>query len=108
MTRHVPEMISLHFWLIMIIQINTQLVPPSEPLMATLPSGRDIHTVKPFTPPQLDQIALSHLRAMPDNTDTSNIRSDDDSSDDAEEKNSMPPGSFPGSSRGDPSDGSYY
>ena len=37
--------------------------------MATMPSGREIHSVKPFIPPALEASLLESMRAPPDRTD---------------------------------------
>ncbi len=58
-----------------------------------MPSGREIHAVKPFQLPSLDNAALEAMRAPPD-------RSDDideyPSSDDETLVDSGPAGTFPG------------
>ena len=90
-------------------QINTQLVPPSDPLLASLPSGRDIHSIKSFTPPQLDGQALIRVRAPPDASAYSNDGLEDDSSDEeGDERTERPPGAFPDSTTGSSHSGSYY
>ncbi|KAL2184277.1 hypothetical protein L209DRAFT_757687 [Thermothelomyces heterothallicus CBS 203.75] len=47
----------------------TQPIPPVGPLLAQMPSGREIHTIKPFHPPVLDSDALEAMRAPPDAPD---------------------------------------
>ncbi|KAK3695102.1 hypothetical protein B0T22DRAFT_373070 [Podospora appendiculata] len=49
--------------------MGTQAVPPTGPLLAQMPSGREIHTLKPFQPPLLDAAALEAMRAPPDRSD---------------------------------------
>lgn len=49
--------------------INTQLVPPTAPLLAQMPSGREIHTVRPMDAPQLDASILEAMRVPPDPLD---------------------------------------
>jgi hypothetical protein len=71
--------------------------------MATMPSGREIHTVKPFIPPVLDASILESMRAPPD-------RADDyggDGSSDEEEKQD-PVGAFPGTKEDYSSSSNYY
>ncbi|KAK4560693.1 hypothetical protein LTR86_005271 [Recurvomyces mirabilis] len=46
--------------------INVQLVPPFEPLLASLPSGREYHSPQPFQPPVLGSDTLAQMRAPPD------------------------------------------
>ncbi|KAJ2976412.1 hypothetical protein NUW58_g8092 [Xylaria curta] len=47
----------------------TQAIPPTAKLLASLPSGRDIHTIKPYQPPELSRQALESMRALPDQID---------------------------------------
>ena len=87
-------------------QINTQLIPPSDPLVASMPSGRDIHATKLFAPPSLDGDILTKMRAPPD---ADEVDADNDSSDDEADK--APgglPGAFPGSGSTASSNNSYY
>lgn len=49
--------------------INTQRIPPAGPLLAQMPSGREIHTVQPTNPPQLDPTDLEAMRVPPDPLD---------------------------------------
>jgi hypothetical protein len=73
----------------------TQVVPAPSILLASLPSGREIHSVKPYTPPELSMQSLESMRAPPD-------RSEDFTegglSSDEEEKGAktVPVGAFPG------------
>ena len=77
--------------------MNTQLIPPSAPLLSNLPSGRDIHSPPaPYQPPSLDEDQLMRMRAPPDDTDDIHFGSDDDSEDDAGQPDSRrTPGAFP-------------
>ncbi|KAL2352308.1 pH-response regulator protein palC [Cryomyces antarcticus] len=86
--------------------VNVQLVPPAEPLLASMPSGREYHTPKPYHPPTLDANALARLRAPPDPSDRGLTGGGDDSSDD-DEGRSEPIGAFPGT-RADYAGGSSY
>lgn len=49
--------------------VNVQRVPPSAPLLAQMPSGRDIHVVKPMNAPTLDPTLLEAMRAPVDPLD---------------------------------------
>ncbi|KAK3362246.1 hypothetical protein B0T25DRAFT_523844 [Lasiosphaeria hispida] len=49
----------------------TQIVPPTGPLLAQMPSGREMHSVKPFQPPMLSAATLEAMRAPPDRSDES-------------------------------------
>ncbi|KAI0996735.1 pH-response regulator protein [Podosphaera aphanis] len=42
--------------------INAQSIPPVGPLLASMPSGREIHILKPFVPPSLEISSLEGLR----------------------------------------------
>lgn len=45
--------------------VNTQAVPPEQQLLSMLPSGRDCHTVQPWSVPLLDSDALASMRGPP-------------------------------------------
>ena len=49
--------------------VNVQLVPPFQPLLANMPSGRAYHSPLPYCPPTLDAAALARMRAPPDPED---------------------------------------
>ncbi|KAI9052765.1 hypothetical protein LZ554_003038 [Drepanopeziza brunnea f. sp. 'monogermtubi'] len=84
--------------------INTQPIPPTGPLLASMPSGREIHSLKPWTPPVLDTSILENMRAPPDRVDDY----DSDRSSEDESARQEPVGAFPGT-RGDYArSGSYY
>jgi hypothetical protein len=71
--------------------------------MASMPSGREIYTLKPFTPPVLDASILESMRAPPD-------RADDyggDASSEEDEKQD-PVGAFPGTKDDYSSSSTYY
>ncbi|KAI4130616.1 MAG: hypothetical protein LQ341_006439 [Variospora aurantia] len=79
--------------------INTQLIPPSESLLAGMPSGREIHSSKSYFPPELDADALEKMRAPPDPDEARTLMDDgDDSSDEDIPTGSNLPGAFPGRS----------
>lgn len=80
----------------------TQAIPPTGPLLAQIPSGREIHTIKPFQPPMLDATTLEAMRAPPERSDDpGNYTSSD------EETLAEPVGAFPGTS-GEYRSPSYY
>ncbi|RDL38643.1 Uncharacterized protein BP5553_02983 [Venustampulla echinocandica] len=79
-------------WTKMNDTINTQLVPPIGPLISTMPSGREIHSLKPFEPPVLDQSTIENMRAPPDRAD--DYGSESGSDEYSESPN--PVGAFPG------------
>ncbi|KAK4240023.1 hypothetical protein C8A03DRAFT_31865 [Achaetomium macrosporum] len=47
----------------------TQPIPPTGPLLAQMPSGREIHSIKAFEPPSLSPDVLEAMRAPPDRSD---------------------------------------
>jgi hypothetical protein len=77
--------------------MNTQLVPPSAPLLSNLPSGRDIHSPPaPYQPPSLDEDQLMRMRAPPDDREDVNFGNDDDSEEEATQGDQRGlPGAFP-------------
>ncbi|EPS31408.1 hypothetical protein PDE_06363 [Penicillium oxalicum 114-2] len=82
-------------WMKMNDTINTQIVPPSAPLLANLPSGRDIHTPPaPFKPAALDEEQLMRMRGPPDESINMRFGSDPDDSDE-EQLGSAAPGAYP-------------
>ncbi|THX14233.1 pH-response regulator protein palC [Aureobasidium pullulans] len=84
-------------WVKMNDTINVQAVPPSEPLMATMPSGREYHTQKPYMSPQLDVSLLARLRAPVDPQQRAFGGDEDDSGDEgAAREPVVVPGAFPG------------
>ncbi|CAD6570571.1 MAG: hypothetical protein ASARMPREDX12_007582 [Alectoria sarmentosa] len=86
--------------------INTQLIPLSDPLVANMPLGRNIHSTKPFVPPSLGEDILAHMRAPPD---VGEMGDDDSSSSDEDGKAQRDlPGAFPGSSMDQANENSYY
>jgi hypothetical protein len=88
---------SQYTWLTDSMQMNTQPIPPSAPLLSNLPSGRDIHSPPaPYQPPSLDEDQLMRMRAPPDERDHVQFGSDDDSEDDAGQPDGRgTPGAFP-------------
>lgn len=72
--------------------------------MATMPSGREMYSVKPFEPPSLDASAVEKMRAPPDRADDFGGH---DGSSDEETEEQDPVGAFPGT-KDDYSRGSNY
>ncbi|KAM5345328.1 hypothetical protein ACJ41O_011190 [Fusarium nematophilum] len=74
--------------------MNTQAIPPINSLLSKLPSGREIHTIKPFEPPSLDRDVLEAMRAPPEEDDEygNELSSDDE----IKGGPSAPVGAFPG------------
>lgn len=72
------------------IQINTQVIPPHQPLLALMPSGREMHTIKAYHPPHLDAQTLERMRAPPESKEAM----DDGNS--SEDEVGDPVGAFPG------------
>ncbi|KAJ5349458.1 hypothetical protein N7541_007185 [Penicillium brevicompactum] len=83
-------------WVKMNDTINTQLIPPSAPLLSNLPSGRDIHSPPaPYQPPSLDDDQIMRMRATPDEREDISFGNDDDSEEEAGLSAVRPPGGFP-------------
>ncbi|KAI1335666.1 pH-response regulator protein palC [Xylariaceae sp. FL0016] len=72
----------------------TQTIPPPATLLSSLPSGRDMHTIKPYQPPELSRQTLEAMRAPPDQLDP--YGEDQLSSDDERTAVATPVGAFPG------------
>ena len=80
--------------------INVQIVPPFEPLLATLPTGREYHTPQPWVPPALDAETLAKMSAPPDPNESGFRGNEDDSGDEKGlSRRPEPVGAFPGSSQ---------
>lgn len=78
-------------------QMLTQPVPSPGTLIAGLPSGRDMHTTKPYQVPELGRESLEAMRAPPDRLD--DFGDERLSSDDDDERTAVaatPVGAFPG------------
>jgi hypothetical protein len=75
--------------------MNTKAIPPANSLLLKMPSGREIHTIKPYQPPLLDANTLEAMRATPQAIDD---YANDLSSDDDIRGSSGPVGAFPGTS----------
>ncbi|KAF4344944.1 pH-response regulator palC [Fusarium beomiforme] len=74
--------------------MNTQVVPPINTLLSKMPSGREVHTLKPYEPPSLDRDIFEAMRAPPEHDDT--YVNDLSSDDDIKGGSSAPVGTFPG------------
>lgn len=46
--------------------MNTRPIPPINALINKMPSGREIHTIKPYQVPTLDRDVLEAMRAPPE------------------------------------------
>ncbi|KAH6890553.1 hypothetical protein B0T10DRAFT_606031 [Thelonectria olida] len=60
--------------------INSRAIPPINSLLSKMPSGREIHTLKPYEPPTLDRDVLEGMRAPPEEDDEfgNDLSSDDE------------------------------
>lgn len=111
------------FWLLTIshsfFQVGVQPIPPVEPLLATIPSGREYHTPKPYHPPELDPALLARMRAPPDDpADSGFAGNEDDSADDDDDEDDQRRrtssgagavvGAFPGTSGEYAGSSNYY
>ncbi|EGU75746.1 hypothetical protein FOXB_13765 [Fusarium oxysporum f. sp. conglutinans Fo5176] len=74
--------------------MNTQAIPPINTLLSKMPSGREIHTLKPYEVPSLDRDIFEAMRAPPEDDDT--YVDDLSSDDDVKGGPSAPVGAFPG------------
>ncbi|GAB7356191.1 hypothetical protein MBLNU459_g6777t1 [Dothideomycetes sp. NU459] len=95
-------------WAKMNDTINVQAVPPWEPLLASMPSGREYHTPKTYSPPTLDRETLHLMRAPPDPDLRAFTGNEVDSDDGVAAASNAPVGAFPGTAREYGSDRSYY
>jgi hypothetical protein len=79
--------------------VNVQPVPPCEPLLAHMPSGREYHVARPYVPPVLDPDSLLRMRAPPEPGERA-FRGDeaDSGEEDGYGRGAAPaaPGAFPG------------
>ena len=71
--------------------------------MATMPSGREIHSLKPFVLPVLESSTLENMRAPPDQADDYGEHSSDEEIEEQE-----PVGAFPGTKDDYASTSKYY
>lgn len=62
-----------------VAQMLTQAIPPTGPLLSQMPSGREIHSIKPFQPPMLGADVLEAMRSPLERSDeVDNYPSSDD------------------------------
>ncbi|KAF2013123.1 pH-response regulator protein-like protein palC [Aaosphaeria arxii CBS 175.79] len=87
--------------------MGMQRVPASEPLLASMPSGREYHTPKIFIVPALDEDSIVRMRAPPDPSDATYREEEDDSADEDNEGRGAP-GMFPGTKASYAEGSSYY
>ncbi|KAH9999741.1 pH-response regulator protein palC [Xylariaceae sp. FL0662B] len=73
----------------------TQTIPSPATLLSAIPSGRDMHAIKPYQPPEVGRETLEAMRAPPDRSEDF---ADDqlDSDDDERTAVEAPAGAFPG------------
>ncbi|MCJ1352330.1 MAG: hypothetical protein MMC33_002314 [Icmadophila ericetorum] len=87
--------------------INVQAVPASDPLVANMPSGREMYNSKQYVLPTLDEDTLQRLRAPPEpGEEGAGSAPSDDSDDESKDKKTDVPGAFPQPSS--ESQSSYY
>lgn len=72
----------------------TQAVPAPATLLSTLPTGREIHSIKPYVSPELSRPSLEAMRTPPDRADE--FGDEGMSSDDDKTIADAPVGAFPG------------
>jgi hypothetical protein len=75
--------------------MTMQIVPPFEPLLSNMPSGREYHQRQEYQRPMLEEDALSRMRAPPDPSEASKYR-DRPQDSDSEDETEDPVGAFPG------------
>ena len=84
-----------------------QAVPASDPLVANMPSGREMYNSKQYVLPTLDEDTLQRLRAPPEpGEEGAGSAPSDDSDDESKDKKTDVPGAFPQPSS--ESQSSYY
>jgi hypothetical protein len=72
--------------------MTMQIIPPSAPLLANMPSGREYHIPQDYTIPELSEEELARMRAPPNPAEF--YKDDEDSASDEEQPD--PVGAFPG------------
>lgn len=90
-------------WAKMNDTINTQIVPPIGPLMALMPSGREVYSLKLYSLPALDPLGLENMKAPPDCADDHGHDTSDE-----EKEDKAPAGAFPGTQADYTTGGRYY
>lgn len=77
--------------------------------MAAMPSGREYHTPKAFSPPTLDSSLLARLRAPVDPHENAFRGNEEDSGDEVSSQGPVVvPGAFPGAAAEASSGNAYY
>jgi hypothetical protein len=76
--------------------MNVQAVPPFEPFLANMPSGREYHTPQVYQPPTMDSSTLAQMRAPPDPAELAFRGDEEDSGGEDSHGRSEPVGAFPG------------
>lgn len=97
-------------------QYNTQVIPSSDHLLAFMPTGREIHSMQLYRPPELDKDVLAKMRAPAGAIDSAfdAIEDDSDDEDDARDNPDATssfkdlPGAFPSAGDEHSAEGSYY
>jgi hypothetical protein len=84
-----------------------QIVPPSEQLLVSMPSGREIHTPKMYIIPALEEDAIIRMRAPPDPGEAFEGE-EEDSDDEGRATAGTPVGAFPGTKGEYAAGTSYY
>ncbi|KAF4552352.1 pH-response regulator protein palC-like protein [Elsinoe fawcettii] len=64
--------------------VNVQAIPPFEPLLAQMPSGREYHTPTPYSPPTLAPEVLNSMRNPVDPSQQAFTGNEDDSGDEGD------------------------
>ncbi|KAG6042069.1 hypothetical protein E4U41_006190 [Claviceps citrina] len=72
--------------------MNTQAIPALNSLLPKMPSGREVHSLKPYQPPALDKDVLEAMRSPPDEEE----HLLDDASSEDDKGGPCAPGAFPG------------
>ncbi|KAL0254305.1 hypothetical protein SLS55_009779 [Diplodia seriata] len=90
-------------WVKMNDTVGVQTIPPIDPLLASMPSGREYHSPKLYKLPHLDESTVASMRAPPPQhvrDAAAGVDADDSSSgdDDAAVAGGDPVGAFPGTS----------
>lgn len=91
----------------MLSQINIQSIPPFESLLASMPSGREIHSSPTYVAQELETDVLERLRAPPDAENARALAKDDDSSEDEAQVDGLP-GTFPSGVASGSAGNEYY
>ncbi|KAI4226204.1 MAG: hypothetical protein L6R36_003340 [Xanthoria steineri] len=94
-------------WVKMNDRINIQSIPPFESLLASMPSGREIHSSPTYVAQELETDVLERLRAPPDAENARALAKDDDSSEDEAQVDGLP-GTFPSGVASGSAGNEYY